>query len=347
MSIEESTLIQNRNILMKIIHHLNSPNVLFYTSLFLVTQITGLLLSLVICFILQDFTWGFVRMALINSFILGCALIGGCYLTQRLVFKMKIVYSALISFSLVLGVAVISFSIVLFTQPTLFIYYNRGALSFLFINFLFIIGLHIIGSGLIIYREIMVEKEKTIGIERNLKNQMEMKLLSSRVNPHFLFNTLNMILTLLKQPEKAETAILNLSDLLRENLDQSDKMSIPVKQELENVRKYLEIQKLRFGEKLHYEIKGDADFSIPPLIIQPLVENSIKHNMQKVAHLTIEIVLSHDNNRSTISILDSEKAMHSSMLNQGQGLTITKKRVENSNGTFTIKNGGIEISFSL
>jgi two-component system, LytTR family, sensor kinase len=332
---------------MKLLYYLRSPNVLFYSSIFLVTQVTGILLSLVICFILQDFTWGFVRMALINSFILGCALIGSCYLAQRLMFKMKIVYIVLISFSLVVGVAVISFLVVLFTQPTLFIYYNRGAISFLFINLLFIIGLHIIGSGLIIYREIMVEKEKTIGNERFLKNQVEMKLLSSRVNPHFLFNTLNMLLTLLKQPEKAEAAILNLSDLLRENLDQSDKTTISVKVELENVRKYLELQKLRFGERLHYEIKGEVDFPIPPLIIQPLIENSIKHNMQKVTQLTIEILLSRINGRGTITVTDSEKAVHSSMLDQGHGLTITKKRVENNSGIFSIKNGGIEISFSL
>ena len=315
----------------------------------MVTQITGLLLSLVICFILQDFTWGFVRIALINSFILGLALIGSCYLSQRLVFKIKTYYIVAITISLALGVSIISLLIVLFLEPTVFIYYDRGAYSFLFINFLFIIALHLICSGLIIYREIMVEKEKTIGNERYLKNQMEMKLLSSRVNPHFLFNTLNMILTLLKEPVKAENAILNLSDLLRENLEQSDKTSIPVKEELSNVRKYLEIQKLRFGEKLNFEIKGDADFSIPPLIIQPLVENSIKHNMQNVSHLTIEIQLSRDREKACNSIIitDSEMAMNSSMLNQGQGLTITRKRVENSNGTFLIKNGGIEISFSL
>jgi len=331
---------------MKIIKQIISPNALFYFSIFLVTQITGLLLSLVICFILQDFTWGFVRMALINSFILGVALIGGCFVSQRLVFKMKIYYIVAISFSLVLGIGIISFFIVLFLEPALFIYYDRGAFSFLFINLLFIIALHIISSGLIIYREIMVENEKTIGTERDLKNQMEMRLLSSRINPHFLFNTLNMILNLLKQPAKAETAILNLSDLLRENLEQSEKQGISVKQELGNVKKYLEIQKLRFEERLQYEINGDAEFTIPPLIIQPLVENSIKHNMQKVSRLAIEILISRDNGRNTITIMDSEKAVDASMLDRGQGLTITKKRVENSNGTFLIKNGGIEISFS-
>jgi sensor histidine kinase YesM len=332
---------------MKFTKQLTSFNVLFYSSVFVVTQITSLLLSLVICYILKDFTWGFVRMALTNSFFLVLSLIGSCSFSQRLMFKMKTIYIVGISFSLVLGISIISFFIVLVLEPTVFLYYDRGAFSFLIINFLFIITLYIISSGLIIYREIMVEKEKIIGNERYLKNQMEMKLLTSRINPHFLFNTLNMILTLLKQPAKAEIALLNLSDLLRENLDQSDKSSIPIKEELSSVRKYLEIQKLRFGEKLNYTISGEADVTIPPLIIQPLVENSIKHNIQNVSRLTVEIHISRENSRFHISIIDSVKAVNPSMLNQGRGLTITKKRVENSNGTFLMKEGGIEISFNL
>jgi two-component system LytT family sensor kinase len=332
---------------MKIPQFTNSLNFLLYSSIFLVTQIAGLLLSLVICFILRDFTWGFVRIALINSFILGCSLIGSCVFTQKFMFKMKAIYINAISFCLLLGISIITLLLVFYLEPTTFIYYNRGVVAFLFINFLFITTIHIICSGLIIYREIMVDKEKTIANERFLKNQMEMKLLSSKINPHFLFNTLNMILSLLKQPAKAETAILNLSDLLRENLEQSEKSSISVQEEIENVKKYLEIQKLRFDEKLHYEIKGDVNFPIPPLIIQPLIENSIKHNIQKVSNLKIEILLYSSKGRNIILIWDSEKAVDLSMLNSGQGLTITKKRVENSNGTFTIKDGRIEISFVL
>jgi hypothetical protein len=320
-------------------------NVLFYAAIFGVTQIAGLLLSLVICFVLQDFTWAFVRVALVNSLILGCALVGGCYFSQRLVLKMKPAYIAAISSTLILGVGTISLLILLALEPTLFIYYNRGALSFVFVNFLFIIALHIIGSGLIMYREIVVDKEKTIGNERLLKNQMELRLLSSKINPHFLFNTLNMIISLLKEPAKAESAILNLSDLLRENLEQSDKVSIPVAQEIGNVRKYLEIQQLRFGERLRWTVEGDLNFSVPPLIVQPLVENSIKHNMQSVPQLSITIRLLQDTGRNRIVITDSQKALLPSMLDRGQGLTITRKRVENSGGTFSVRDGGIEMSF--
>ncbi|MBD3243983.1 MAG: hypothetical protein GF331_25545 [Chitinivibrionales bacterium] len=322
-------------------------NALIYSTIFLVTQVAGLLLSLVICFVLQDFIWGFVRMALMNSLILGSSLVGSCYLTQKLAAKMKIVYIAALTVPLILGVSVISFLVVLYLEPALFIYYDRGAFAFLFVNLLFILALHVISSGLIFYREVMVTKEKAIGTERYLKNQMELQLLSSKVNPHFLFNTLNMILTLLKQPEKAETAILNLSDLLRHNLEQSEKGRISAQEEIENVRKYLEIQALRFGDKLHYSIEGDAGFEIPPLIIQPLVENSIKHNIKDVARLNIQVQLQRDGIRNTIRVFDSERKLDPSMLDKGQGLAVTRKRVESSNGTFAVRDGGIEISFGL
>jgi hypothetical protein len=330
---------------MKLAKPLRSPNVLIYLSIFLVTQVTGVLLSLVICFILRDFIWGFVRAALLNSLVLGAALVGTCHLTQRLVSRIRTVYIAGISFSLLLGVAIVSFLITLVLEPAMFVYYSHGAFSFLFVNFLFIAALHAISSGLILYREVMVQKEKAIGVERDLRNQMEMKLLSSRVNPHFLFNTLNMIIALLKQPAKAELALLDLSDLLRQNLEQSEFGSISIAAEVENVRKYLELQALRFGEKLHYDITVNADFLIPPLIIQPLVENSIKHNIQSVPRLSVAVVVSQDGRRGTVSVVDSCKAVSASMLNAGQGLTITKKRVENSNGTFAFQDGGILISF--
>lgn len=311
----------------------------------MVTQVTGLVLSLLICYVLEDFIWGFIRLSLINSFILGIALFSCCFLLQNLIFRMKTLLIIFISVAVILGTSVISFMILLYSEPTVFIYYTRGVTSFLLVNFLFIIAFYIISSGFIVHRENMVEKEKVIGNERVMRKQMELKLLSAKVNPHFLFNTLNMILNLLKKPETAETVILNLSDLLRHNLEHSEKNFIDLQDELDTVRKYLEIQKLRFGDKLHYEICIEDDFLIPPLIIQPLIENSIKYNINKVKKLDIYLHIFKDNHGHKIEIIDSVKAVKESMLNQGQGLTITKRRIENGNGYFTFKNGGIEISF--
>lgn len=325
---------------------LTSPAALLYLSIFAVTQVAGIVFSLVMCYVLDDLLWGFIRVALVNSLVLGAALIGACHLTQMLIHTIRTGYIAAIAFSLILGVAVISVASIAFYEPTLFVYARRGLIAFLVVNFLFIVALLAISSGLIVSRELMLQKERAIGAERGLRSQMEMKLLTSRVNPHFLFNTLNMILSLLKQPDKAETAVLNLSDLLRENLEQTEKTRVPIARELDNVRKYLEIQELRFGDKLRFVIEGTADFPVPPMIIQPLVENSIKHNIRSVNQLTVEVHVSQDAARNVIWVVDSERAVEESMLHKGQGLTITCQRVENSNGTCTFRDGGIELSFS-
>jgi sensor histidine kinase YesM len=332
---------------MKKLHIFQTPNFLIYATIFIVTQITGIFLSLMICYVLSDFVWGFVHAALFNSLILGSALICICIVSQRQLFKLPIVFIVLIALAVLLGVGIISFFIVLFLEPTLLIYYSRGSIAFLVINFLFTTALYTISSGLIFYREILLEKEKAIGREQYLKKQMEMKLLTSKINPHFLFNTLNMILTLLKQPLKAEAALLNLSDLLRFNLEQSEKVTISVKDEIDSVRKYLEIQSLRFGDKLSFSISGSDDFEIPPLIIQPLVENCIKHNIKNVQQLLIEVSYFQNETSKIIKVIDSERKLGASMLDKGHGLTITRKRIEAHHGSLLFKDGGAEIAFKL
>ncbi|HEX2957622.1 MAG TPA: histidine kinase [Chitinispirillaceae bacterium] len=332
---------------MKKLHIFQTPNFLMYATIFMVTQIIGIFLSLMICYVLADFVWGFVHTALINSFILGSALIGICIVSQRQLFRLPIAFIELIALAVLLGVGIISFFIVLFLEPALLIYYSRGTIAFLVIDFLFITALYTISSGLIFYREILLEKEKAIGRERYLKKQMEMKLLISKINPHFLFNTLNMILTLLKQPLKAEVALLNLSDLLRFNLEQSEKTTISVKNEIDSVRKYLEIQSLRFGEKLSFTITGSDEFGIPPLIIQPLVENCIKHNIKNVQRLIIDVSCFQSETHTIIRVIDSERKLTDSMLDKGHGLTITKKRIEDYHGSLLFKDGGAEIAFKL
>jgi len=111
-----------------------------------------------------------------------------------------------------------------------------------------------------------------------LAAEAQLASLTSRVQPHFLFNTLNSISALIReQPQQAEQTIERLASLLRSSLDQTE--TVPLEQEIKLVRDYLEIQKTRLGERLHFEVTVEpgVQAAVPPFSIQTLVENAVKH----------------------------------------------------------------------
>ncbi len=127
--------------------------------------------------------------------------------------------------------------------------------------------------------------EKEIDEQRliNLKTKAELEALRAKVNPHFFFNTLNSIASLISEdPEKAEEVVGKLSRLFRYTLEASNKDKVSLKQEVEFIKEYLDLEKVRLAERLEYEIKTDKDLEelmIPGMLLQPLVENSIKHGI--------------------------------------------------------------------
>jgi two-component system sensor histidine kinase YesM len=116
------------------------------------------------------------------------------------------------------------------------------------------------------------------------QKEMQLKILSGQINPHFLYNTLETIrmMALGKKEKEIAATIKMLSQLLRQSLSANDK-TIPLEKELELVRNYLAIQKLRFGGRMDYSIDTEndpGDCRILPLLIQPLVENSLIHGLE-------------------------------------------------------------------
>ena len=126
------------------------------------------------------------------------------------------------------------------------------------------------------------EQIKALGNEKNAL-QSRLKLLQAQIEPHFLFNTLANIEGLQKKDGATARAMLNnLTCYLRTGLKKSRKTSIKLKEELTTIRAYLEIFQVRMGKRLCYRIEADDslnDVSIPPMLIQPLVENSILHGL--------------------------------------------------------------------
>lgn len=124
-------------------------------------------------------------------------------------------------------------------------------------------------------KELEEERARKLAIEARLSS------LESRIHPHFLFNTLNSISSLIQEdPRLAERLVERLAALLRFSLDSNQSGTVPLARELKIVIDYLEIETARFGEKLNYSIEVPAELEaveVPPLAIQTLVENSLKH----------------------------------------------------------------------
>ena len=178
-------------------------------------------------------------------------------------------------------------------------------------------------------------------IEHRLQEQEKLLLaakieaLKSQINPHFLFNTLTSISSLIRsQPETARTLINKLSGLLRRLL-RSHEHFVTLREELESIDEYLDIEVVRFGPKLRVrkEISPDTtDVVVPSMILQPLVENSIKHGLsRKVGIGTIVIRSWRENQRVVIEVEDDGMGFMMDRLDQpmasGIGLANVRERL--------------------
>ncbi|WP_298841756.1 sensor histidine kinase [Clostridium sp.] len=157
---------------------------------------------------------------------------------------------------------------------TLKIYYcTEDSISFRNINLA-------VGLSQLISTQLEISKLEEL---KHMANKAEIKALQAQISPHFLFNALNTIISFIRiNPNRARELIINLSTYLRYNLEVGEN-HVDIYSELEQVKAYIEIEKARFGEKLHivYKIEENLDVKIPSLIIQPIVENAIKHGILK------------------------------------------------------------------
>jgi two-component system LytT family sensor kinase len=113
----------------------------------------------------------------------------------------------------------------------------------------------------------------------------EAKILKAQINPHFMFNALNSIRALIiEEPKKAQNGITQLSNILRSSLVANRRITIPLKEELKTVEDYLALEKVRYEERLQSTLEIDQNtlhVEVPPMMLQTLVENAIKHGVQK------------------------------------------------------------------
>lgn len=179
-------------------------------------------------------------------------------------------------------------------------------------------------------------------------NSTKLNLLKSNLNPHFLFNTLNSVSSLIESnPQQAQNTLADLGDLLRDLLDQKDKVLITVKEELNILKKYLNIIKVRFSDHFIFRKdieKGVLNAKIPSMLLQPLIENAIKHGYSYDHNdLEIDLEIKENKDRLEVYVLNNGKQLDQEFrkLKKGVGIKNTLERLKTiykNDYTFKLEN---------
>jgi sensor histidine kinase YesM len=168
---------------------------------------------------------------------------------------------------------------------------------------------------------------------RELVKQTELDVLKAQINPHFLFNSLNSISSLtLTDPAKAQEMIIKLSDFLRYSVSQPADRLTDLRNEISNISKYLDIEQIRFGSRLAYNIEANENLmslKIPPLILQPLFENAIKHGVyESTDTINIQTRCQMNEGMLEITILNNFDPEAKTRKGEGIGLKNIRQRMK-------------------
>ena len=190
----------------------------------------------------------------------------------------------------VLAAAVVAALMVLILLPLLLVNITAasraGPLTTIFtIHLIFVLGWILLYLGYHYLRRVHLAEAEKLRLELAMR-ETELSALRAQLNPHFLFNSLNSLRALITEdPPRAQQAVTGLAALLRHTLQLSRARSTTVEDELEATNHYLELESLRFEHRLQYEIESDPrtlGFAVPPMLIQTLVENAIKHGIARL-----------------------------------------------------------------
>ena len=192
-------------------------------------------------------------------------------------------------------------------------------------------------------------------------SKAQLNALRRQIEPHFLFNTLNAIAGLVREErnEAAVSMIAGLSDFLRRVLEDSNRQQVPLGEELDFALKYLDIQKVRFGERLQVNVNVPTELlpaPVPSLILQPMVENAIKHGIAKQVHGgAIRISALRTNGRLRLSVYNDGPKLPENWekTHSGIGISNVQTRLQGLYGKafeLSMHNqepGGVEVSLSV
>ncbi len=230
-------------------------------------------------------------------------------------------------------------------------FYN-GLLEYLFLYGAILLVSHILDSR----ERLAFQQTESARLNEQL-SKAQLNALRRQIEPHFLFNTLNAIAGLVRERrnDAAVNMIAKLSDFLRRVVEDSNRQEVPLGEEMEFVQKYLDIQKVRFADRLQWSVDVPSELlaaQVPSLILQPMVENAVKHGIAKrVQGGAIRIAASRSNGRLALRIYNDGPALPASWeeTHSGTGISNVRTRLERLYGhgfELTMKNqgpGGVEV----
>jgi two-component system LytT family sensor kinase len=195
-----------------------------------------------------------------------------------------------------------------------------------------------IQSGFRYYRQFHERAQEALRLELHaseLKAQLahaQLSALKMQLQPHFLFNTLNAIVVLVRQQkgQEAEETLARFSDLLRAVLSDMDAEEVPLSRELEYLRLYLSIEQLRFSDRLRVDVSADPDIldaAVPHMGLQPIVENAVRHGIgRRAAASSIDIQAARVSDTLRITVRDDGPGFPSASASGGRGIGLANTR---------------------
>jgi LytS/YehU family sensor histidine kinase len=190
-------------------------------------------------------------------------------------------------------------------------------------------------SYLIITQQQLRDRERAVAQAEAAAARAQLQSVRAQLNPHFLFNALHALSVLVRtDPQEADRAVQRLGNLLRRSLDQGSYDFIPLGQEWELVHDYVELERLRLGDRLRVRNELDPtvlDVPVPPLILQPLVENAVKHGVAtqtRVGTITVHAI----RKNGSLELTVSDDGPGAKTISGGYGLEGVRKQIDGRYG---------------
>jgi two-component sensor histidine kinase len=223
-----------------------------------------------------------------------------------------------------------------------------------FLGLCVLVGASIVAGALALYRR---DREREVQSSRLASElaRAQLQVLEMQLQPHFLFNTLNSIMILIgKDPRMAEQTISRLADILRRSLDRGAVQEVTLREEIGFLDRYLDIERVRFGDRLTVERRlapGVDDALVPTMLLQPLVENAIRHGVSaRRGPARIEIDAARENGSLLLHVRDNGVGLKGTeVVTMGIGLSNTRERLRQLYGDRqqlrleSIPEGGVDV----